>query len=88
MKLGLFSAAFPQWSLEQFLAWSAENGFEMVEIACWPPGKAERRYAGVTHIDVTNLTPAGAKEIQAMLKNLWIADILSGILSQSASSRS
>ncbi|MGB9798681.1 MAG: sugar phosphate isomerase/epimerase family protein [Thermanaerothrix sp.] len=69
MKLGLFSAAFPQWSLEQFLAWSAENGFEMVEIACWPPGKAERRYAGVTHIDVTNLTPAGAKEIQAMLKN-------------------
>lgn len=68
MKLGLFSAAFPQWSLEQFLAWSAENGFEMVEIACWPPGKAERRYAGVTHIDVTNLTPAGAKEIQAMLK--------------------
>lgn len=69
MKLGLFSAAFPQWSLEQFLAWSAENGFEMVEIACWPPGKAERRYAGVTHIDVTNLTPAAAKEIQAMLKN-------------------
>ncbi len=69
MKLGLFSAAFPQWSLEQFLAWSAENGFEMVEIACWPPGKAERRYAGVTHIDVTNLTPAGAKEIQAMLKH-------------------
>lgn len=68
MKLGLFSAAFPQWILEQFLAWSAENGFEMVEIACWPPGKAERRYAGVTHIDVTNLTPAGAKEIQAMLK--------------------
>ncbi|MDT8897185.1 sugar phosphate isomerase/epimerase [Thermanaerothrix sp. 4228-RoL] len=69
MKLGLFSAAFPQWSLEQFLAWSAENGFEMVEIACWPPGKAERRYAGVTHIDVTNLTPTGAKEIQAMLKH-------------------
>ncbi|WP_299025934.1 sugar phosphate isomerase/epimerase [uncultured Thermanaerothrix sp.] len=69
MKLGLFSAAFPQWSLEQFLAWSAENDFEMVEIACWPPGKAERRYAGVTHIDVTNLTPAAAKEIQAMLKN-------------------
>lgn len=68
MKLGLFSAAFPQWSLEQFLAWSAENGFEMVEIACWPPGKAERRYAGVTHIDVTNLTPTGAKEIQVMLK--------------------
>ncbi len=69
MKLGLFSAAFPQWSLEKFLAWAAENGFEMVEIACWPPGKAERRYAGVTHIDVTTLNPSGAKEIQAMLKN-------------------
>jgi len=69
MKLGLFSAAFPQWTFEQFLSWSAENGFEMVEVACWPPGKAERRYAGVTHIDVTDFTPSKAKEIRAMLNH-------------------
>jgi hypothetical protein len=34
IKLGLFSAAFPQWSLDQFADWSAANGFEMLEIAC------------------------------------------------------
>jgi hypothetical protein len=53
MKLGLMTAALPALSLEQVAAWASENGFEMLEIACWPPGKAERRYAGVTHIDVT-----------------------------------
>jgi sugar phosphate isomerase/epimerase len=67
MKLGLMSAAFPNWSLEQLAAWASQNGFEMLEIACWPPGKAERRYAGVTHIDVTEITPGKAKEILASL---------------------
>jgi len=27
-----------------------------VELMCWPPGKAERRYAGVTHIDVSEFS--------------------------------
>jgi sugar phosphate isomerase/epimerase len=26
-------------------------GFKCLEVACWPAGKAERRYAGVSHID-------------------------------------
>ena len=26
-------------------------GFSCLEVACWPAGKAERRYAGVSHID-------------------------------------
>ncbi len=30
---------------------AAEMGFECLEVACWPAGKAERRYAGVSHID-------------------------------------
>ena len=67
MKLGLFSAAFPQWSLEQVLDWSAANGFEMVELACWPHQQADRRYAGVTHIDVADFDATKAKEIRAML---------------------
>jgi sugar phosphate isomerase/epimerase len=77
MKLGLMSAAFPNMTLEQLAVWAAQNGFEMVEIACWPPGKAERRYAGVTHIDVTELTAARAKDILAMLKkyNLEISSL-------------
>ena len=28
-----------------------------MEVACWPQGKAERRYAGVSHIDVDNISP-------------------------------
>ena len=56
MKLGLMTAAFPRMSLEQVAAWSAENGFEMIEVACWPSAGGERRrYAGVCHIDVESL---------------------------------
>ena len=67
MKLGLLTAAFPDLSLEQVAAWAAGNGFQMLEIACWPPSKAERRYAGVTHIDVEQLTPAKATEVQGLM---------------------
>ena len=68
MKLGLMTAAFPDLSLDQLAAWASENGFEMLEIACWPPGKAERRYAGVTHIDVLELDETRAKGIRELLE--------------------
>lgn len=56
MKLGLMTAAFPRLSLEKVAAWSAANGFETIEIACWPAAGGERRrYAGVCHIDVDRL---------------------------------
>ncbi|MBK9207438.1 MAG: sugar phosphate isomerase/epimerase [Anaerolineales bacterium] len=67
MKLGFFTAALPNNTLEQAAQWGAESEFQAIEIACWPQQKASRRYAGVTHIDVTDLTPAKAKEIRAML---------------------
>ena len=41
------------------------SGLECVEVACWPKGKAERRYAGVSHIDTKNLTEEKAQEILA-----------------------
>jgi sugar phosphate isomerase/epimerase len=68
MKLGLLSAAFPNMSLEQFAGWAAGNGFEMLEIACWPPSKAERRYSGVTHIDAAELTPTKANDILGLME--------------------
>jgi sugar phosphate isomerase/epimerase len=34
---------------------------------CWPPGKAERKYAGVTHIDVTDLSMDAIEKIQDLL---------------------
>jgi sugar phosphate isomerase/epimerase len=63
MKLGLMSAALPQLSFEDLVAWLSKNGFGMVEVACWPKGKAERRYAGVTHIDVATLKKKQVKSI-------------------------
>jgi len=68
MKLGLMSAALPQLSLEQLAAWASQNRFGMLEIACWPKGRSDRRYAGVTHIDVDTLDKAGAQEINAMIE--------------------
>ncbi len=68
MKLGILSAAFPDWSLEQFVDWAAANGFEMVEIACWPRQKADRRYAGVTTLDVTDMDAAKAKATRDLIE--------------------
>jgi sugar phosphate isomerase/epimerase len=58
MKLGLLTAAFPDLTLDEVAAWAAANGFEMLEVACWPSGGGERRrYAGVTHVDVDRFDP-------------------------------
>jgi len=67
MKLGFFTAALPDSTLEQAAQWGAESGFQAIEIACWPFEKATRRYAGVTHINVAELDQAKAKEICKML---------------------
>jgi sugar phosphate isomerase/epimerase len=67
MKLGFFTAALPGNTLEQAARWGAENGFQAIEIACWPLEKATRRYAGVTHIDVNDLDQNKSKEIRTML---------------------
>jgi sugar phosphate isomerase/epimerase len=56
VKLGLLTAAFGDRSLEDAAAWAAAHGYEMLEVACWPAARSEkRRYAGVSHIDVDNL---------------------------------
>ncbi len=54
MKLGFVSAILDGWTFEEMIDTAAEMGYECVEVACWPQGKAERRYAGVSHIDVNN----------------------------------
>ncbi len=77
MKLGLMTAAFPGQSLKEVAEWSSQNGFEMLELACWPVGKAERRYAGVTTLDVTGMDQAKADEARNLLAdhNLEISSL-------------
>ena len=64
MRLGFLTAAFRDLSLEQIANWAQENGFEALEIACWPSraGKA-RRYAGVSHIDVEDFDPKQVRDL-------------------------
>ena len=52
MKLGFVSAIVPEMSFEQVVDFASEQGFACVEMMCWPKGKAERRYGGVTHIEM------------------------------------
>ncbi len=55
MKLGFVSAILDQSNFEEMVDTASELGFQCVEVACWPQGKAERRYAGVSHIDVEKI---------------------------------
>jgi sugar phosphate isomerase/epimerase len=58
MKLGLLTAPFPRRSLDNVAGWAAGEGFQMLEVACWPAAGGERRrYAGTSHIDVTRPEP-------------------------------
>lgn len=51
MKFGLLTSILDGWTYEEAIDIAAKDGFKCVEVASWPAGKAERRYAGVTHID-------------------------------------
>ena len=67
MKLGFVSAILPEMSLEEVIGFAADEGFACVELMCWPHGKAERRYAGVTHIDVDALGASEADAVKRLL---------------------
>jgi sugar phosphate isomerase/epimerase len=65
MKLGFVTAILPELDFENVLSFARHESFHCIEVACWPVGKAERKYAGVTHIDVTSLTKTQAQDILA-----------------------
>ncbi|MGE0529583.1 MAG: sugar phosphate isomerase/epimerase family protein [Bdellovibrionales bacterium] len=73
MQLGFVTAILPDLSFEEVLAFAAAEGFQCVEVMCWPPGKADRRYAGVTHIDVTTMNEDQAGQIKELVKKYGVA---------------
>src|SRR5207247_3872139 len=77
MKLGFVSAILPEFSLEQILAFARAEGFACVEAMCWPLGKAERKFAGVTHLEVDRFTQAQADEANALCAKYRVS--LSGL---------
>jgi sugar phosphate isomerase/epimerase len=68
MQLGFVSAILGDLSLEEVLAFAADEGFACVELMCWPPGKADRRYAGVTHLDVARFGDDDAAHVRDLLR--------------------
>ena len=73
MRLGFVSAIVPDLTLPQVFTLASATGYDSVEVLCWPPGKAERRYAGVTHIDVNLFTQARSDEVNALAQSKGIA---------------
>ncbi|MEO0339217.1 MAG: sugar phosphate isomerase/epimerase [Bacteroidota bacterium] len=67
LQLGFVTAILPELSLAEVLEFAAQTGYDCVEVMCWPAGKAERRYAGVTHIDVANFSGQDAQEVQKLV---------------------
>lgn len=67
LQLGFVSAILPELSLGNVLEFAAGEGFSCVEVMCWPSGPAERKYAGVTHIDARHFTSAHADEVLSLL---------------------
>jgi sugar phosphate isomerase/epimerase len=68
MKLGFVSAILPDQTLEQVIHFASATDFGCIELMCWPKGKAERRYAGVTHVDVVGLNRDEAARINELFR--------------------
>lgn len=73
MQLGFVTAILPELTLEEVLRFAGETGFDCVEVMCWPPGKAERRYAGVTHLDATTFDEAAADRTRKLCESTGVA---------------
>lgn len=72
MQLGFVSAILPDLSLREVLTTAAELGYDCVELMCWPKGKAERRYAGVTHVEADGFGDREAEEVRSLVKETGV----------------
>jgi sugar phosphate isomerase/epimerase len=73
MQLGFVSAILAEQTLEAVLAFAANEGFGCVELMCWPPGGADRRYAGVTHLDVTQTSDEYVGHVRRLVQQSGVA---------------
>jgi sugar phosphate isomerase/epimerase len=73
IQLGFVSAILPELRLEEVLSFANAEGFACVELMCWPKGKAARRYAGVTHVDVEGFDESAAKRVLTLVDELGVS---------------
>lgn len=75
MQLGFVTAILPDLTLAEVAAFGKSAGYTCLEVMCWPVSKAERRYAGVTHLDVTDFTAGRADDIRGDLNGMSISSL-------------
>lgn len=73
MQLGFVSAILGEQTLDQVFETAKRLGYGCVELMCWPPGKANRRYAGVTHVDVTQFGSTEAQSVLSLARKYGVA---------------
>jgi sugar phosphate isomerase/epimerase len=73
MQLGFVTAILPELSLEEVVQFAAAEGFDCIEVMCWPKGKAERRYAGITHIDVAGFGQVEADQVNELMTSSGVS---------------
>ena len=73
MKIGFVSAILDGWTFEEVIDTAHSQGFQCVEMACWPRGASERRYAGVTHIDADALDASHIADIKDRCKDQGVS---------------
>jgi sugar phosphate isomerase/epimerase len=73
MQLGFVSAILPDLSFGEVFAFARSTGYDCVEVMCWPVGRADRRYAGVSHIDVTDTGDEAIARIRKVVDSTGVA---------------
>lgn len=78
LKLGFVSAILADFGFEHVVDFASKHEFSCLEMMCWPTeGGDNRRYAGVTHINVDKLDAQQVKYIKSFLheKNISISGL-------------
>ena len=73
MQLGFVSALFADQTLEEVFSFASDEGYDCVEVMCWPPGGPDRKYGGVCHIDLSDFTQAMADDVRALCDKHGVA---------------
>lgn len=73
MQLGFVSAIFGDLPLEEVLAFAATEGYQCVEVMCWPASGPDRKFGGVCHLDVDDFSQSRADDVRALGEKHGIA---------------
>lgn len=72
MQLGFVTAIFPELNLAEVVEFAAHNDYDTIEVMCWPSGGEKRRYAGVSHLDISEFDDHKAEVVTNLLNEYGI----------------